>query len=59
MPLDRTVAKKSYRSPSVVKLDLSAVKAKLEADRDPTDSDALKMLSIVDKQLNQQKAKPH
>lgn len=57
MPSDSKVAKKPYSSPSLVTLDASTVKAKLEADGRPKDAVALKMLSFIDAQASRRKPK--
>jgi len=45
-------AAKPYSSPSLVELDRSAAKAKLEAKGNPKDAITQKMLSFIDDQLN-------
>jgi hypothetical protein len=52
MPRDPKTAKKTYSSPTLVALGLSAARAKLEAQRDPKDGVTKKMLSLIDEQLN-------
>ncbi len=51
MPSDPRTPKKPYSSPSLVALDPSAAKAKLDAQRNPRDAVALKMLSLIDGEL--------
>jgi hypothetical protein len=58
-PGDARPKKKPYSSPSLVELDLNAVKIKLEAKGNPKDPIAQKMLSFVDEQLNRRKAQSH
>jgi hypothetical protein len=58
-PGDARTKKKPYSSPSLVELDLNAVKIKLEAKGYPKDPIAQKMLSFVDEQLNRRKAQSH
>ncbi len=57
MPSDPKVAKKPYSTPSLVELDASAVKAKLEAEGNPKDAIALKMLSLIVGEPNKRKPK--
>ena len=53
------VTKKPYFSPRLVELDASAVKAKLEAEGNPKDAIALKMLSLIDGERNKRKPTSH
>lgn len=48
---DPRTPKKPYSSPSLVALDASAAKAKLEAQGNPRDAVAVKMLSLIDGEL--------
>ena len=59
MPHHPRAAKKPYSSPSLVLLDASAAKAKLQAKGDPKDPIAQRMLSLIDEQLKGRKAKSH
>jgi hypothetical protein len=59
MPRHPRVAKKPYSSPSIVVLDASTAKARLEANGDPKDPITQKMLSFVNKKLERRKDKPH
>jgi hypothetical protein len=52
MPRDPKAAKKTYSSPTLVALGLSAVRARLDAQGDPKDGVTKKMLSLIDEQLN-------
>ena len=45
-------AKKTYRSPSLVELDLNTAKAILEAKGHPKDAVTQKMLSLIAEALN-------
>ena len=49
---DPKVTKEPYRSPCLVELEASTVKAKLEAQGNPKDAIALKMLSLIDGERN-------
>ena len=57
MPNDPEAAKKPYRSPSLVELDLSTAKAILEAKGHPKDAVTQKMLSLIDEALNKGQSK--
>lgn len=46
-------AKKPYRSPTYVVIDATAAKASLIVARDPKDKGTRKMLSLIDKQLDE------
>jgi hypothetical protein len=59
MPNDPEAAKKPYRSPSLVELDLSTAKAILEAKGHPKDAVTQKMLSLIDEALNKGQSKLH
>lgn len=49
-------AKKPYRTPALVVLDVIAAKAKLESAEESGDPDFWKMLSLADEQLSHSKA---
>ena len=59
MPRDPKAAKKPYRSPSLVELDLNTAKAILEAKGHPKDAVTQKMLSLIDEALNKGQSKLH
>jgi len=52
MPRDPKAARKTYSSPTLVELGLSAVRAKLDGLGEPKDGVTKKMLSLIDEQLN-------
>ena len=53
MPRKSQAAKRPHDAPSFVVLDASAAKAKLKAKGDPKDAISQKMLSFIDRQLNE------
>jgi len=57
MPPEPSAAKKTYRSPSLVELDLNTAKAILEAKGHPKDAVTQKMLSSIDEALNKGQSK--
>ena len=57
MTRDPRAAKKAYRPPSLVELDLNTAKAILEAKGHPKDAVTQKMLSLIDEALNKGQSK--
>ncbi len=53
MPRKSKSCKETHNAPSFVVLDASAAKAKLKAKGDPKDAIAQKMLSFIDRHLNE------
>jgi hypothetical protein len=59
MPRDPKIAKKPYRSPSLVELDLNTARAILVAKGHAKDAVTQKMLSLIDEALNRGQSKLH
>ena len=59
MPLEPNAARKPYRSPSLVELDLNTAKAILEAKGHPKDAVTQKMLSLINEAVNKGQSKLH
>jgi len=59
MPLEPNAARKPYRSPSLVELDLNTAKAILQAKGHPKDAVTQKMLSLINEAVNKGQSKLH
>jgi len=59
MPLEPNAARKPYRSPSLVELDLNTAKAILEAKGHPKDAVTQKMLFLINEALNKGQSRLH
>jgi len=59
MPPEPSAAKKTYRSPSLVELDLNTAKAILEAKGHPKDAVTQKMLFLINEALNKGQSRLH